>query len=570
MPMLRLHDSDDNSLATRLAANLPAAVYHAFKYHHISTPPNLCPALYAPPPGFKPEKTYCESHFLLVSEPAGTKCTPVFAVEALIYTTATLTTIFVSKADSTGLASPANRPATGPSPSKVFTSTFVSHLASHRHRPDRQLVVSLFARAQGQYLFPGSVEHGKKNVLDDRQLVRWWCQTLDTVLREYAGENEESGYTGKRVTIRSKAYLIVPGQDKHETANFFPHSARKDAAGNKRWVDDHPLRRLTPFPSAPPRSQVPHFPDDPKSRFLDDLDEELPDVPSSQTSQLESPSKRGTGQWKSVKTLEQFWDMMAFRQECCSGRLVGFLWIVLRPQTESIHRLDKVPLPPPLRPQGTPERSQPSRKKSPRQLPLDRRKDDRRRCLSGPVIPRPPRVKSAITFAKLEKSQPEMTEYYYWPKSSRGSVVLPHKAYARSNELLLRLDFASSEVAHNSMIKWINEVGVMGEASGQDWGVLVRGTCDPGSKTAASENAENPGAKSLATKRKHQDDLGNGERKCYPGLHDHGVNGQVNTLDVGLLRKKRKVEGTFDQSMPPTENGVNMLEEDLIKKKVKA
>ncbi|KAK5240099.1 hypothetical protein LTR16_011110, partial [Cryomyces antarcticus] len=63
--------------------------------------------------------------------------------------------------------------------------------------------------------------------------------------------------------------------------------------------------------------------------FLDELDEELPDASSSQINV--SPKKRSAGQWKSVKTLEQFWEMMAYRQECSSGRLVGFIWVVFTP-----------------------------------------------------------------------------------------------------------------------------------------------------------------------------------------------------------------------------------------------
>src|SRR5208282_769802 len=78
----------------------------------------------------------------------------------------------------------------------------------------------------------------------------------------------------------------------------------------------------------PPRCLVPRFPDDPKSRFLDELDGEL----------SISQGKAVDGEWRSVKTLDQFWEMMAFRQECSAGRLVGFIWIVfeslVRPQPE--------------------------------------------------------------------------------------------------------------------------------------------------------------------------------------------------------------------------------------------
>lgn len=55
------------------------------------------------------------------------------------------------------------------------------------------------------------------------------------------------------------------------------------------------------------RDVVPVFPDDPKARFLHDL--------------------KGDGQL-STTTLGQFWELMEHRQECSSGRLVGFISMV--------------------------------------------------------------------------------------------------------------------------------------------------------------------------------------------------------------------------------------------------
>jgi len=52
------------------------------------------------------------------------------------------------------------------------------------------------------------------------------------------------------------------------------------------------------------RDVIPVFPDDPKARFLDDL--------------------KTDGQLATT-TLSQFWELMEHRQECSSGRLVGFI-----------------------------------------------------------------------------------------------------------------------------------------------------------------------------------------------------------------------------------------------------
>ncbi|KAL9577927.1 MAG: hypothetical protein Q9212_006057, partial [Teloschistes hypoglaucus] len=161
------------TLSSKLAASLPSP--HKFTIHHLSTPPTPSPAIYSAPPAHLPEKTKCEGHFLSVSAPHNdSQQIQLFALEVLIYTTATLTTIFVSKADSTGYIHLLNLPKGTPSPLRTISSIFLSHLVKTHQRKDRQLVVSLFARAQDQYLFPGSIENPGKHVLDDRGLIKWW------------------------------------------------------------------------------------------------------------------------------------------------------------------------------------------------------------------------------------------------------------------------------------------------------------------------------------------------------------------------------------------------------------
>jgi len=165
--------SSASSLTNALAFSLPAGL--KLRYYHISSPPTPCDPIYAAPPGHAPERTYCESHSLLVTtetkQDGDQDEVAIYAIESLLYTTAHLSTLFVSKADSTGYASLLPTSKGAGSVIKSITSTFVQWLVEHRHRPERRLVLSLFARAQDQYLFPGSVENDKKHVLDDRQLV---------------------------------------------------------------------------------------------------------------------------------------------------------------------------------------------------------------------------------------------------------------------------------------------------------------------------------------------------------------------------------------------------------------
>lgn len=169
------------SLTDGLAEVLPKG--YNFKLYHVSTPPTKTSAIYSPPPGTRPDRTYCESHFLTVSIDAPAKTLDaidkgssellVYAIEVLIYSTAFSTTFFVSKADSTGYLHLLNLPQGTSSPIKTTISTFLEHLVQKRRRPGIPSIVSLFARAQDQYLFPGSVDNKGKHVLDDRGLVRW-------------------------------------------------------------------------------------------------------------------------------------------------------------------------------------------------------------------------------------------------------------------------------------------------------------------------------------------------------------------------------------------------------------
>lgn len=552
---------------------------------HISTPPTLCPALFSPPPGQKPVPTFCEEHLLTATHSlphdaphAAGKRVAIFAIEVYVYTTSALTTIFVSKADSTGYAHLLTPPHGHRSVLKTLASGFVEFLVDSRYRSDRKLNVSLFARAQDQYLFPGSVEHGKKHVLSDRGLVKWWCSTLDPLLRRYPHPKQRSTASASSEQPTTQAYLIVPGHDKYETTSFYPPSARQDQADLKRWSNGHPLREITSYPNAAPRSVIPHFPDDPKSRFLLDLDEELTNAPPTGELQTQpSPSKRGTGRWTSVKTLDQFWDMMAFRQECSSGRLTGFLWILFSPPGARLAGVPQLKMPPSptLRPvkrkhsetEAEPEKRQPKKPKhsesdaEPATTPSKRkkaskskkrRKTKQSKKLVGPVRVRQPRVKTDASQQLAKKLPAEKASAWYWPAHARGSIILPEKAYERIIKILHRLDFANLGVASSSTEKWIRETAVIASAA-SDWSVTVVGSQKLLQSVAASGRLP---AHAIAAKDAQQP----------------ATNG-VNSLNTSLVRKKSKVESSAAGAQVSTQDSkpaVNSLGSGSVRKKPKA
>ncbi|KAL2824054.1 histone acetylation protein-domain-containing protein [Aspergillus cavernicola] len=420
----------DVDLGDLLAKVLPTEVKVTIR-HISSTPTASTTALFAPSPGEESEPTFCENHFLSASvtppndkdEDDGTEII-VFGIEVLVYTTAHLTTIFISKADSTGhlhllKAMPKS------SILRRITNTFLFFLVHTHQRPGVRLVVSLFARSQNQYLFPGSIENPEKHVLDDRGLIKWWCRALDPILREYepeSGSQEQDKKAEESAHSSATAYLIVPSCDKFETRGFFPSSAKSDDQRCPRWLNAYPLRQLCSNPDAPPRCLVPRFPDDPKTRFLVDLDDEL----------SKRGGGRGDGQWRSVKSLDQFWEMMSFRQECSAGRLVGFLWLIINPPglLNSNPMLSSKP--------GLTEVSSDSKS-------LESNESSSQH----------------IDQTKLQSANDGSA--FYWPQVGRGHAVLSEEDYKAAINFLLEQDFFNEEVSFASTNAFNDKVAALAD-----------------------------------------------------------------------------------------------------------
>ncbi|KAG8628130.1 hypothetical protein KVT40_004003 [Elsinoe batatas] len=522
--------SSSESLYDRLAEKLPHG--STFTFHHISTPPTKCDPLFAPPPGRKPERTYCESQFLTISGSKDGEKLLLFAIEVLVFTTRRLTTIFVSKADSTGCLATLQLPkGGGASLIRSTASEMLAWLVEHRQRPRIRCMVSLFARAQGQYLFPRSVENQGKHVLDDRQLVKWWCKTLDPVLRR------------ERTESTSQAYVIVPGFDKGETTTFFPPSWRRDPTDQRKWQSGHPLDIINSNPNVPPRCLVPRFPDDPKSRYLDELDEEIPDSQGGRSTA--SPSKKGNGMWRTVKTLSQFWDHMAFRQECSSGRMVGFIWVVFTPPDVDLQidndnsSVFSSPGSPSFGSSDVPSISEVVTQDSQSSTKSTSR-ERTRRPLSGAILPRAPKIKKASSTLSVT-SQPEESSFFKWPESSRGQVVLEKSDYDRIHDLLLKLDFSTDDASAQSTAKWLEEAATI-VGHGSRWGQNVAGkmqvvVLQNGGTTNGTASQPNDLSASIVRKKRKA-----GEVQPVVQTQEQNDAPAVNVLGAGMIRKKPKVK----------------------------
>ncbi|KAJ5737637.1 uncharacterized protein N7483_002762 [Penicillium malachiteum] len=550
----------DGDLGDLLAKVLPTGA--ALTVRHISSTPSPCTALFAAAPGQETDATFCENHFLSVSidspKDDGAEII-VFGMEVLVYNSAHLTTIFVSKADSTGLLHLLKLPQKV-SILRLVSHTFLSYIARTHQRPGVRLIVSLFARAQNQYIFPGSIENAEKHVLDDRGLIKWWCRAVDPILREnepesVSQETKPLDQTVEAAKASATAHLIVPGCDRFETRNFFPASAKSDAKDRPRWLATYPLKQMVQNPSAPPRCLIPRFPDDPKTRFLTDLDDELP----ASTEGVESTTHNG--QWRSVKSLDQFWEMMSFRQECSAGRLVGFLWLVINPPGLMNSTTMASQTRRPAEAKSESKHEQPSKALVDEPLPKDINGATTEKS-SGDTLAHsdPPAASFDCPTAEFlteihTLASSTDTNPFFWPEAGRGDVVLNEADYKTMMDGVLDHFYDEKEVVASTK-SFVDQVASL--ADQLTWGKRVVGTHSP-AETSTEPTATNHILDlGLVRKRKKSDAaekiLGDSSAtvntdadasSAQPGDQDATQPtpvppASINVLSAGLVRKKKK------------------------------
>ena len=380
--------------------------------YHLSTPPaKSARAIFAAAQGQKEQITLCESHFLAVTVPPPTTSDHgvlALAAEVLVFTTSDFTLIFVSKVDTTGYLYIDKVPK-GKDISKIILSTFLAHLLDARSHVSK-VVLSLFARAEDQYLFPGSGKNGAKRVVGDRALVKWWCRALDPVLRS----SEFSTTSGKLARTIPTAHVLVAGSETNERKTILPNSSLYDPPDKQRWLWSYPADLLPPNPSAPPHCLIPRLPDDPKTRYLEELDEEV----------------EKHGHWTSIATVAQFWEVMDTRKECAAGRAVGYIWIIFPPAEEI-----------------TPPVEEP--------FHTNRHVEN-------------------INYEGMQINGSETSMY----KRMTGDLILNEEQYQIMIDELLQLDFDNLDLAKESTKTWISKGSSFAPSTSPCWGVEIQGRGD--------------------------------------------------------------------------------------------
>ncbi|KAL7280171.1 hypothetical protein ACG7TL_006590 [Trametes sanguinea] len=341
-------------------ADLPGT--RTFHLHVLTSAPRKHNGLF---PYVQPRpRTYLQDVFILLSE----QFTPdsprilVTAIEASVYNIPATSSgvLYISKVDSSGHA-------TAPSPTAALVRAFLTYYADPTTRPIavEHLWIQLFARAQGQYLFPNSADFEGKRPLSDVKLCAWWKRIFSEVAAAVEARLKGSG--------RVRLYYILPGYAELEAAHSLGHALSRSLptdspAASVQWTYGHPYSQ-TDIPLPCPGSQkgdeqahlghfIPWFDDDPKSRFVDEI------AHTSNSEGVRSPqrkrprastSSRTEGEAKSVKEREkekdgveekdrekdkdghrkasgelaqvspdEFWERMSFRQECVAGAVTGF------------------------------------------------------------------------------------------------------------------------------------------------------------------------------------------------------------------------------------------------------
>ncbi|WVQ77344.1 hypothetical protein IAR50_007028 [Cryptococcus sp. DSM 104548] len=283
----------------------------------------------------------------------------VAAVSAYLYTFPSSSSssppaiLYISKVDSSGYSPP-----TSPLPlTRLLIRSFLTFFMEHYP----ELRVQLFARAQKQYLFANSADGGGKKVLGGMGLCKWWKGVYEESVSVFSQARKEIKVEeGER---KVKLSFILPGYEQSEALSLL--GPGKPLPPGITWSYTPPfLRPVVDGKEVGLAGLIPSLPDDPKTRFLEELVDEIPRprgapastpapattaTPSSSSSTTPNPPAHPQTQTQKEQNsrkareaeedlaqrthaqaclarvgVDEFWERMGFRQECASGDVTGF------------------------------------------------------------------------------------------------------------------------------------------------------------------------------------------------------------------------------------------------------
>ena len=329
-----------------------------FHIHTLVSLPSKSQELF---PYVSPRPRVWEQHIIVLASEQTSVAQPrvfVTAVEAYFYVIPSTRSgiLYISKVDSTGQGHK-------PSPTSTIVKQFIQFYVDPDTRPNlggtsslaEHVWVHVFARAQGQYLFPNSAHfHGKKP-LSDVKLCGWWKSIVTSVVEQLSkrGARKE----GERIRL----WYLLPGLNELEafqalrsTSSTSLNPSTGSDPSSITWTYGHPSTQkfddvdaiLLPCPTDDKGGVsdggynlgrfIPSFEDDPKARFMDEI------AHTTNTEVVKSPVRKKAkkapdegvhevgkkdGSWMGELekvTPEEYWERMSFRQECVAGIVTGF------------------------------------------------------------------------------------------------------------------------------------------------------------------------------------------------------------------------------------------------------
>ncbi|ODQ66055.1 hypothetical protein NADFUDRAFT_82926 [Nadsonia fulvescens var. elongata DSM 6958] len=243
----------------------------------------------------------------------------LYGIELYIFFSPDYTTVFISKADTTGQKLPGK---TKISYLDITRSILEYLVASHKTNPNEKMIdkseiplrICLFTRPEKQYLFPLSAPpestDGSKHLMNGTQLVEWWIKCLEPIVGKMESAKARLEMPGSETRVIDN---IINNRQNWAKGVIFGESANTSGSGNEdekaHETTDHE-KVASDFSISRNKAaiyHIPRFPDDPKARFLDYMMyEEKRDLKTS---------------------LMNFWIELQGRQEFLLGAVTGIIGI---------------------------------------------------------------------------------------------------------------------------------------------------------------------------------------------------------------------------------------------------
>ncbi|CAO3623196.1 unnamed protein product [Cunninghamella blakesleeana] len=203
-------------------------------------------------------------------------------------------TVYISKIDTTG--SSLSRGVT-----RRLVQAYIGTLTEQTKMDPfiKTCYIHTFARSQPQYLFTNSAKNQNKSILNDRQLVGWWKMTFNQNNNNISSSSspllDENG-------LNIKKYWMIPGVDDEYTA-LLDIKQKISSPSSSSTVEPNQWKYGYPYdPKASAIKVIPRFEDDGKSRYIKSLIND---------------------EGNDKITVEEFWMMFGYSEECGSGKLTG-------------------------------------------------------------------------------------------------------------------------------------------------------------------------------------------------------------------------------------------------------